>query len=201
MKNNFRFYVLRYTLRMLAAIMLAITSAANAGQFEDGLAAYDRKDYAAALKLFQPLAKQGNVHAQTNLGAMYANGHGVPQDYAEAMKWYSFAAKQNNPLALFSVGQLHFYGRGVPKNQVEAMKWWRQAADRGYAFAQFNLGLSYAKGVGVEKDMIEAHKWIALAGTRGHERSAETVSILEKSMKPEQITEAKKRAAAWKLLK
>lgn len=190
-----------YAPGVLAAIALVVMSAASAGQFEDGLAAYDRKDYAAALKLFQPLATKGNLHAQTNLGAMYANGHGVPQDYAEAMKWYGLAAKQGNALALFSVGQLHFYGRGVPKNEAEAMTWWRQAADRGYAFAQFNLGLSYAKGVGVGKDMIEAHKWMNLAGMRGDERAVKTVGILEGSMKPEQIVEAKKRAAAWKAVK
>jgi len=57
------------TLRALAAVLLAAMNTACAGQFEDGLTAYDRKDYATALKLFQPLAKQGNVHAQTNLGA------------------------------------------------------------------------------------------------------------------------------------
>jgi len=132
---------------------------------------------------------------------MYANGHGVPHDYAELMKWYSLAAKQGNPLALFSVGQLHVFGRGVPRNEVEGMKWWRQAADRNFGIAQFNLGLSFAKGAGVDKDMIEAHKRINLAGMRGHEGAAKTLGILEQSMKPEQIAEAKKRAAAWRPVK
>ncbi len=62
MKNAFGLYALT----VLAVIMLVVTNAASAGQFEEGLAAYDRKDYTAALKLFQPLAQQDNVHAQTN---------------------------------------------------------------------------------------------------------------------------------------
>jgi hypothetical protein len=38
--------------------------------FQDGLNAYNKQDYAAALKEWQPLAKQGNADAQNNLGAV-----------------------------------------------------------------------------------------------------------------------------------
>ncbi len=34
-----------------------------------------------------PLAEQGNVRAQSILGAIYHQGEGVPQDDAEAMNW------------------------------------------------------------------------------------------------------------------
>ena len=36
-------------------------------------------------RLFRPLADQGDAHAQSNLGAMYANGRGVPQDDTRAV--------------------------------------------------------------------------------------------------------------------
>jgi TPR repeat protein len=39
--------------------------------FQDGLNAYNKQDYATALKEWQPLAKQGNADAQNNLGLMY----------------------------------------------------------------------------------------------------------------------------------
>ena len=48
---------------------------------EDGEAAVQRGDYATAMGLLRPLADQGNAAAQTNLGWMYANGHGLEQDY------------------------------------------------------------------------------------------------------------------------
>ena len=36
--------------------------------------------------------EQGEADAMYNLGAMYANGEGVPQDYVEAHKWRNLAA-------------------------------------------------------------------------------------------------------------
>ena len=45
--------------------------------FEDGVAAYQRGEYAAALNLLRPLAEQGDPGAQFKLGVMYRNGEGV----------------------------------------------------------------------------------------------------------------------------
>ena len=65
---------------------------AGAEPFEDGVAAYRRGEYAAALKFWRPLAEQGNALAQAFLGVMYADGDGVPRDGGEAVKWYRKAA-------------------------------------------------------------------------------------------------------------
>jgi len=46
------------------------------------------QDYAAALREFRPLAKQGYARAQLNLGVMYAKGKGVAQDDAQAAEWF-----------------------------------------------------------------------------------------------------------------
>ncbi len=53
------------------------------------LAAYQRGDYATALREWRPLAEQGNAKAQYNLGFMYRYGLGVPQDDAAAWGWYT----------------------------------------------------------------------------------------------------------------
>ena len=82
----------------LALAIIAFAVPADAGPFEDGLAAYDRGDYATALKFWRPLAEQGDAEAQNNLGYMYNEGHGVPQDEAEALKWLRKAAEQGNAL-------------------------------------------------------------------------------------------------------
>jgi TPR repeat protein len=66
----------------------------RAGPLEDGNAAYQRGDYATTLRLFQPLAEQGNAFAQYNLGLMYALGQGVQRNDSEAVKWYRLAAGQ-----------------------------------------------------------------------------------------------------------
>ena len=88
-------------LATLAALLLALglSGAANAGPFDDALAAANRGDYATAFRLYRPLADQGNASAQDNLGLMYAKGEGVPQNNAEAVKWFRLAAVQGNASA------------------------------------------------------------------------------------------------------
>ena len=78
----------------LALSVMALAVPANAGPFEDGLAAYHRGFYAAALKFWRPLAEQGDARAQKSLGVIYAQGLGVPQDDAEAAKWHQLANAQ-----------------------------------------------------------------------------------------------------------
>ena len=57
-----------------------------AGPVEDAAAAYKRGDYATAMRLFRPLADDGDASAQVVLGFMYKRGQGVPQDYAAAVR-------------------------------------------------------------------------------------------------------------------
>ena len=92
--------------RILLALVLAttLTTAAAAGPFEDADAAYQRGDYATALRLWRPLGEQGNALAQFNLGIMYRRGQGVPQDYAEAVKWNRLAAEQGDAEAQHNLG-------------------------------------------------------------------------------------------------
>ncbi|HUZ67707.1 MAG TPA: recombinase family protein, partial [Beijerinckiaceae bacterium] len=65
-------------------LALSVVGGASAGQFEDGIAALQRSDFAAAMRLLRPLAVKQNAGAQFNLGWMYANGKGVLQDFKEA---------------------------------------------------------------------------------------------------------------------
>ncbi len=55
--------------------------------YQAGLAAYLRKDYATALQELEPLAEQGNSEARAILGTLYEDGKGVSRNYAEAATW------------------------------------------------------------------------------------------------------------------
>ena len=81
---------------LLTASMCCLVATANAAPLDDATAAHGSGDYAQALKIFRSLAEQGNAKAQSNLGVMYNNGHGVTQDYKEAVKWYRLAAAQGD---------------------------------------------------------------------------------------------------------
>jgi TPR repeat protein len=76
-------------------------------------------DYATALKLWTPLAEQGDVEAQNNLGTMYANGQGVPQDYATAANWYGRAAGQGLHRPNTTSVSCYANGRGVRQDEAE----------------------------------------------------------------------------------
>ena len=73
-------------------LSLSLAGPVAAGPFNDGVAAYKRGDYATALRLWRPLADQGDADAQANLGSMYDNGEGVPRDYMSAHKCFNLAA-------------------------------------------------------------------------------------------------------------
>ncbi len=72
---------------LCAGFTLGLTAPAWAG-WDEATAAYQRGDYATAVREWRPLAEQGNASAQYNLGLMYDKGQGVPQDYAEIIRFY-----------------------------------------------------------------------------------------------------------------
>ncbi len=89
-------------LALIAALCAGFTSGPTApawAGYDEGVAALNRGDDAAALREFRPLAEQGHAKAQFSLGLMYHKGHGVPQDYAKALQWLRRAAAQGHPKA------------------------------------------------------------------------------------------------------
>ena len=84
--------------RILTALVLltglfGAGGAVWAGDFDKGIKAWGRHDYATALKEWRSLAEQGNARAQFGLGFLYYYGKGVTQDKTEALKWYRKAAE------------------------------------------------------------------------------------------------------------
>jgi hypothetical protein len=152
----------------LATTLLVGAAAPAWADFWDGIAAYEAGDYATALKEFRPLAAQGHVLSQNNLGAMYFDGRGVPQDDAEAVKWYRLAAAQGYALAQANLGIMYGTGQGVPQDYAAAVKWYRLAAAQGHAVGQINLGAMYDTGLGVPQDYAEAVKLYRLAAEQGY---------------------------------
>ena len=64
---------------------------------DDGQDAYERGNFAEALRIWRPLANVGNSEAQLGLGRLYDNGiGGVPLDHGQAVAWYRKAADQGN---------------------------------------------------------------------------------------------------------
>jgi len=139
--------------------------------FNKGVDAYERGDYATALREWTPFAEQGDAYAQYNLGVMYDSGKGVLQDHKTAVKWYTLAAEQGQASAQTNLGLMYNNGEGVLQDHKTAVKWFTLAAEQGYANAQNNLGVMYDNGKGVEKNLTEAMKWYRKAAEQGNENA------------------------------
>ena len=122
-------------LSIVAAVFLALPCDAIAGPFQDGQAAYQRHDYATALRVWRKLAEQGSATAEFSLGLIYSQGLGVPQDYSEAIKWYLAAADQGNGAAQLKLGTMAARGRRIPQDNICALMWYNLAAARGVEYA------------------------------------------------------------------
>ncbi|MFO0997416.1 MAG: tetratricopeptide repeat protein [Alphaproteobacteria bacterium] len=153
---------------LLAVLWLPAASMPAQAGLDEGIAAYQRSDYAVALSEFQPLAKAGNPTAQYRLGQMYFLGQGVAQNPNEAAKWFRSAAEKGDAGAQYHLGLLFDTGRGVKENAAEAAKWFRLAAEQNDPQAQFTLGYLYQDGRGVAKNGPEALKWYQRAAEQGH---------------------------------
>ena len=120
--------------------------------------AYDRADYATALKVWLPQAKEGDAEAQTYVGEIYEKGFGVQPDYALAAEWYRKAAEQNYARAQINLGFLYEKGLGVPQDLSEAMNWYRRAS--GLTTGQ----LEYVSTVEVGARAMKENELAALRG-------------------------------------
>ncbi len=98
----------------------------------------DLEDIRSASDL-QPLAVQGDLDAQFQLGTLFYQGKGVQQDYTQAFLWYRRAAQQGNSDAQYSLGNMYLMGEGIKQDDYQARQWYEKAAEQGHESAQHNL--------------------------------------------------------------
>ena len=127
---------------LTGAVLLGSAGVSESADFQKGLDAFDRGDYATALREWKPLAEQGNADAQFNLGLMYRKGEGVLQDYKTAMKWYKLAAEQGHASAQTNLGTMYDDGQGVLQDYIRAHMWFNIAASSGNKVASENRDIA-----------------------------------------------------------
>lgn len=182
------------TLALALVLVVGLTNPTKAQDFGSGLAAAHAGDFRTAIQIWTPLAEEGDVDAQINLGQIYEFGNGVSRDYAEAARWYRMAAEAGDAYAQSTMGQLHEIGRGVLQDYTEAARWFNVAAGQGHAGAQYSLAELYEAGRGVPQNTIAAHMWFNIAATNGFEAASTQRDRLTDQMTPTMIEEAQSRA-------
>jgi hypothetical protein len=179
---------------------LLLVSIASAGA--DGIAgveAYEKGDYATALKEFLPLAQAGQTAAEAAVGQMYFEGKGVKADPKEAARWLEPAATKGIARAQFLLGKLYLSGEGVAAaDPAKAAALTKAAADQGLVEAQVDTCAFYYQGVGVPKDLVQSYLYANLAAQQGSEDGKSILTLLSQDMKPEDVAKGDAAVRAWK---
>jgi TPR repeat protein len=157
------------SMSLICVLLFVVTAPVHALDLEIGTSAYNRGDYAMALREFRALAAHGHVVAQANLSIMYFHGIGVSKDEAEAANWAYRAAEQGYAVAQAQLGYIYLNATGVTKDGAKAALWYRRAAELGYDVAQTTLGTLLFQGIGVPQNYSEAVKWFRLAAAQGND--------------------------------
>jgi TPR repeat protein len=152
-------------------------SASTAEALSKGKTAFERRDYAEALRWMRQAADQGNAEAQAYVGYLYEKGLGVSQDNAAALGWYRKSAAQGHAAAQRNIGNFYEQGLGVPRDYGEAMRWFRLAADQGNPGAETNIGYLYEQGLGVPQDYAEALRWYRKAADQGQATAQSNIGV------------------------
>ncbi len=168
--------ILRHLLCILSLCLLVVPSAW--GDYQEGRKAYNRGDYATALKELRPLAEQGHAEAQYLFGYMYYKGRGVGQDGEEAVKWFRKAGEQRDVKAQYLLGYMYYKGQGIGQDDEEAEKWLLKAAKQDHAKAQFYLGEMYYKVKTVGQDGGEAVEWVRKAAAQDYDQAQHILPML-----------------------
>ena len=179
-----------------ALAILLCAQASSAADLKSAERAYKKKDYAKALKLFTPAAKQGDTEAQFYLGKMYLMGQGVTTDRDQAIKLFKASADQGNADSQFFLGTIYLLPR---KDIPQGLMWMRLSAEQGNQDAQLLLGQTYLQGLKeLPVDPVQADMWMRLAARKNLPFYQAQLDGSERQMTPDQITKGKALAEAWK---
>lgn len=154
------------------------------------------KDEQWAVRLFRQAADRGEPYALADIGWRTLDGIGVKQDVAKGARLVRQAAEGGEPWGMRLTGFAYDTGNGVPRDFNEARRWYERAVRGGDVHARYNLGLLYWDGRGVPPDRVVAHILLSGAATRGNTDAQSHLPELEAKMKPEELREARSRAAA-----
>ena len=175
-----------------ALIALAASGPALA-DVRAGVAAWARKDYAAAIAEWRGPAAAGDADAQYNLGQAYRRGEGVKKDAGEAESWYRKAAAKGHPQAQAALGLLLFQSG----DKTAAMPWFQKAAARGEPRAQYVVGTALFNADGLAKDWPRAYAMMSRAAAAGLQPATLSLGQMETYLS---ATEKRQGAALAKTL-
>jgi TPR repeat protein/uncharacterized caspase-like protein len=117
--------------------------------------AFDRADFATSLRVWSPLAAEGDAEAQNYLGQIYEKGLGLAPDFKTAAIWYKRSAEQGYSAAQINLGHLYEKGLGVPRDPIVALNWYRRASGISDDSLQYASSVEVAKTSQKELEQLQ----------------------------------------------
>ncbi|WP_353226576.1 SPOR domain-containing protein [Novosphingobium sp.] len=162
--------------------LMAVTAVPAMAQVKEGVDAWTRGDYDAAVGQWQGPAAKGDSDAMFNMGQAYKLGRGVPKDLAKAEDFYARAAKKGHIRAADNYGILLFQ----TNRQSDAMPWLNAAADRGEPRAMYILGIASYNGDYAPKDPVRAYALMTRAANAGLQQAINSLAAMNEALPLEQ---------------
>ena len=164
-------------LGLFAIFALAAAPAfVSAQSVKEGIDAWQKADYAAAVAIWRPLAEKGDADAAFNLGQAYRLGRGVQTNLGAAQTWFERAARDGHLDAQTTLGLMLFQNG----NQTGGLRWLRQSAEKGDPRAMLVYGTALFNGDGITQDPILGYAFVSRAAAQGLAPAKETLAELDK---------------------
>ncbi len=200
--------MLKYILTI--AVLLSFMATPAFAGFDEGKKAYDKKEWAKAIKELRPLAEAGDDRAMIILGNMYEGGLGIIPSHSEAMRLYKRAAtEKNNTEAMDAVGGMYVSALGVDQNLETALAWFHRSAMLGDQTGAFFYATILFEGNKtapnkLAPDLYQAYVWYKIAAAEKQNAKMQSVcarlaqGLSNKMLLGDQVEKANKEIAAWK---
>lgn len=153
--------------------------------------AYDAENFEKAYNLYLPLAKLGNVKAQSKVGNMLyfytRNDKGFPyENEIKGVQWLQKASKKGDAEASYLLGTAYSRGSGgLKEDKKYAFELYIKSADAGYAESYYQLCYKHPDK---KREMYYCKKGLKA----GHIRTMNTLARKYKYMKPRNYEKEKK---------
>lgn len=123
-----------------------------------------KQEWVSVFNIMYPMALEGNVQAQGNLGMLYNLGRGVAQDKEKAYWWFSEAAESGSINAINNLAVMYYQGSYVKKDEKQAIKLFETTAKAKNVDAMMMLSEIYHK----QHDETKSFEWLKKAADLGN---------------------------------
>lgn len=131
----------------------------------------NKQQWIDVFNIMYPMALEGNITAQSNLGMLYNLGRGTVRDYEKAYWWFSEAAEKGSVKGLNNLGVMYLRGDYVKQNTEQAIKLFERTAQAKDTDAMMMLSNIYRLQNQPEKSL----EWLKKAAELGNKEDRKSV--------------------------